>query len=292
MTVPMEAVNTLRLHPVAALLLASAQAALLFSGRTECVEILPDGTVVAGTHAYVRSSQTKVIRIRVHMRQDLADEDPAVVAGVVVKDFLAGSKDPIAIGTAWAAFRQYCATAKRPHKGYGKTKYERRFGISPVERREQIVRDVFDLGDDQLRRLEKILPLPTELHDALRAGTVNLKALVAIAVQPKSVIAAAVTDVKAGTAPAEAVAQCLPAPRVLPRSQTVLARFLRAGEQAQADFAGRVDEIGYLRRNQRLVLEQIGALVDALRNLPTEDEVLRRINRVLSGVKVDPDDAP
>jgi len=275
-------VRALRLHPVAAQLLEVAGNARRFPAEVPArvIEILPDGTVVAGVRAFLRARQGGRERVRVVVRAEWADEDAALVAGEVVKDVLAGSADPIAVGTAWAAFRKFCAGAGRPRKGYAKTKYVRRFRISPVDRLKQIVRDTFGLSDDQLRRMEVILPLPAELHDALRAETVTLKALVALTSHPGAV-AAVVTDVKAGMPPAEALARHLPPREDRPEAHTALRRLLRADDQAVADLADRVAEIGYLTDADRARVQRGRELRDALLRLATEGEVHEHIARVL-----------
>lgn len=277
-------VRALRLHPVAEELLGVPDTVQRFPAQVppRSVEVLPDGTIVAGLRDYLRVQQASRDRVRVIVKYEWADEDSAFVAGEVVKDVLAGCDDPVAVGTASAAFRRFCAGAKRPRKGYPKTKYERRFGIGPAERLERIVRDVFGLGDDQLRKLERVAALPAELRRVLHTGAVTLRTLGELAGQP-GVVAAVVAEVKGGREPAEAIAANL-----LPRDEhaepgTALRRLLRAGAQAAFDLGGRVAAVGYLRDDDRVGLARTRELIDSLLGLATEAEVRDYVARTLAG---------
>ena len=283
-------VRDLRTHPVAAKLLEAADKARLFPAEppNEVIEVLPDGTVVAGHRAFLRARRAGRKRIRVVVRDDLRDEDPALVAGIVTKDVLAGATDHVALGTAWGRFHFFCLDAERPRKGYLVTKYERRFGIGPAERLELIVRDTFGLGDDQLRRMEAVLPLPDELHDALRAGRVALKALVVLAGRPRSVVAAVAADVRAGVAPAEALARHLPSRDKRPEPRTVVRRLLRAGDEAWADLQDRTDKLGYLSNEERARVLRLKGLLDTLLELATQDEVIADMLSAMARRKTDP----
>ena len=274
-------VRALRLHPIATQLLDSADLARLFPNRTEAesIEVLPDGTVLTGNRTVLRAKRSE--QKDVDVWDDLADEDPAFVAGAVVKDVLAGTTDPIAVGTASAAFRRCCAAAKRPRKGYPRTEYERRFGMGPAERLEQITRDTFGLSDDQLRRMEAVLLLPSELHEALRAEAVPLKSLVALAALPPTEVTAVVTEIRSGTPAAAAVAGRLSRYESRPAARTALRRLLQANDQAVADLGDRVSEVGYLTDVDRSRIESGRDLHNALLRLPTEGEVRGHIARVM-----------
>jgi hypothetical protein len=267
-------VRALRLHPVAAELLDVADKARRFPAEAHArvIEIMPDGTVVAGAREYLRARRAGRERVRVRVRDEWADEDAAFVAGEVLKDVLAGSNDPIAVGTASAAFRRFCAKAKRPRKGYPKTQYARRFRMGPAERLERIVADVFHLGDDQLRKLERVAALPVELHAALRAGAVTLRSLGELAGQPEA-LAAVAAEVRDGRSPAKAIAEHLVTRDERPEPRTALRRLLRAGAQAENDLGDRVAKIGFLRDDERAGLARTRELIDSLLGLATEAEV-------------------
>lgn len=239
--------------------------------------------MVAGHRAFLWARRAGRKRVPVVVRGDLRDEDPAFVAGVVVKDVLAGTTDPIAMGTAWAAFRKHLSKVPRPRKGYKHDRYVKRHGMSAADRLNRVIRDTFGLSDDQLRRLEAVLPLPSELHEALRAGAVPLKSLVALAALPAADDSGVVGEIRSGKPPAEAVSACLPTDKNRPAVPTALRRLLQADDQAVADLGDRVNKVGYLTDADRTRVERGRDLHVALLGLPTEGEVHGHITRILGG---------
>lgn len=273
--------GSLRVHDLAAQLLGR-DLAPRFPSRadSEQVEVLPDGTVVTGARTVLRAKRSDQLDVRV--RHDLADEDGALVAGLVVKDVLAGCTDPIALGTAWGRFRGFVERLSRPRKGYKHDCYVRKHGMSAAERLALIVLDAFGYGYDQLCRMQKAKDLPVELHDALRTKAVSVKTLAALAALPWAKIAEVRSRIRSGTPAAEAVAMCLCARQNRPAPRTALRRLLRAGDRAATDLGDRVNELGYLTDADRARVERCRALYDALLRLATEKKVQEHVCRALS----------
>jgi len=280
---------TLRLHPVAARLLDGPDSDALFrlEADTKPLEILIGGTVLTGIAVFLAAVKSKRKRAVVRVREDLVDEDPAFVAGIVVKELLGGSKDPLVLGTVWGAFTSYLKTVTRPRKGFKHDLYVRRHGMSAVERLQAIIVDTFGFSDDQLARFARLVSLPAELQGAYRREAVTLRSLDMLSKQPLSVIDDVVAAIKQGTPAEEAVTAALPQSDTRPTALTAVRRLIRAGKAAEVDFAGRHAECGFLPADERVGVIKTKEFAESLLALPTEAEVLTDIARIIEANKRD-----
>jgi hypothetical protein len=276
------AVGDLRPHHAAGRLLGDPALRGLFAGANVRAPVLalPDGTIVGGVAAYLHSRESRAKRIRVTRRDELVNEDPAVIAGMALKDLLGGTRDPIALGAAWLEFRNHCTAASRPRKGYPKHKYQRTHGVSPAERLAGVIRETFGYTDDQLRRFAALTKLPPELQTAYQAHEVSLRQLVDLAARPPSV-AAVLRELRDGVPPAEVLSRHLPGRRDSPAPRTALRRLHRAGDKAGADLAGRVLELTYLTDAERDGVIRLHSLEGQLLALPSQEQVLREVSAAL-----------
>lgn len=271
--------NPLRLHPTVARLLGRPDAADLFpsEGQGGLVEVTPAGVVVGGFAASAIAAADRGGE-PVVVREDLADEDPAVIAGVAIRNLLGGSKDPVALGAAWEAFARFCKAANRPRAGYRRRKYERAFGASPVARRAAVVRDTFGgYSEDQLARFAAVAGLPGVMRDAFRAGVVPVRVLARLATRPRNVIDAVAAAVQGGATPAEAVAWHQSHGEPVPAARTCLRRLLRALAEGSGGLTGRFPELMYLGDDERAGIEGGRRLLDELLTLPAKGEALAAV---------------
>ena len=278
--------KSLRQHRLAERLLARPDAGRLYPAPTEAraIEVLPTNVVVSGVWAYLAAVTAGLSQINVVVREDLGDEDAAAIASVVVTALLNGTRDVIAIGAAWAAFHEFCTTA-RPRSREDRTEYEKRFGTSSVKRLRDITVATFGCSDDQLRRYSKLVYLPIELQAAFRRGAVTLRALVELADQPLPTINAVAADVRSGMSPPDAIGTHMRPKEKRPAPRTALRQFLKAGGQAGSQLSDRAKELSYLTDEERDGLQATKTVIEKLLTIPSQDDVLSHIGCLIKAAK-------
>ncbi len=237
--------------------LKTLAANIALRGLKQPIEVLPDGTILNG------HMRLKALRLNgasdaaVLVRYDLAGADEATRERVFIEEnLLRRQLDPLA--KARAVLGLFLAEKKKPRA--------RLYGRDEAEARDRVGQAI-GMSGRNLNRYFAVLSTPTEVQEALRAGTLPLVMAARVAGLPAGVQQQIARRVAAGETADVVVGESFPDADGRHRKVAdAVASFARALGKGLHDLAGRLHEVrpGHLRQHVgrlRDASEAIGTLL-------------------------------
>jgi ParB family chromosome partitioning protein len=256
-------INNLTPHPIQATLFPTPPsheiaelAATIKKGLDHPVEILPNGTILAGHKRIAAAKLLGWTEIEVWVRDDLAD-DPAAAEKRLIEDNLV-RRQLSPLETA----RCYQQLKKIEH-GNG--------GRRHTDRERQDLRDAIGtrLGKSgrTLDRYLRALDTPQEVQNAVAAGKLAVTVAEKVAGLSGERREQIATEIRAGGKPKEVVRRHLAAaPRPLKNATQLKEILVAALERGVTDLNGRVDEVRRITSAEEKTLGEAQRLINDLEN--------------------------
>lgn len=208
------------------------------NGQQHPIEVLPDGTAVAGHRRTRAARKLGWKEIDVIVRYDLAKAGPDAIERYMISDnYLRRHLSPL--GKARSLSRLMELELKEPL---------RLFGSNRMEQLKYKVGKTLGLSGRSVSRYLAVLETPVEVQAALEAG--RLKLVVASRVAGLSIcdrerVAAAI---RAGEEPSAVVARYMPASSYASNPSKAFARLVRCVKQEVPILRGQLDKVSNRRR--------------------------------------------
>lgn len=266
-------IDRLRPHPkqteifgdVSDAVLEELAADLKKNGLTHPVEVLSDGTIVAG-HQRVRAAKLlKWSEIRCWVRTDLEEAGPAAIEQRLVADNLNRRHlDELQIARCYLHLKrlEQGEPSRERVRGDVRDRLAKRFGYS----------------GRQLDRLTRLLELPSELQRAYSSRTLSQATALKIAALPRKTQQRIAERVAGGETVEQAAADYLTKPSTPSKKiGTAISRFVGALRMSIVDLQGRIGEFqGRLPKDDRRVLKVGRELAHDLLQASARNEERRR----------------
>ena len=224
------------------------------TGLLQPVEVLPDGTIIAGHKRVAAATLLGWTEITVWVRDDLAGDAAAAERRLIEDNLTRRQLGPLGLARCYKRLKEL----ESRREG-------RLFDFEYRELRDRIGRRLGVSGRTLDRHL-RVLGTPQEVQNAVEAGTLPITVAEKVAGLPEPMQARVARKIKAGADPEKAIKAVLP--KATGRHRKALGAkgaFLRCLRHGLDDLEGRVEQLGWYSPEEVSVLERAWAVIRRMR---------------------------